>query len=243
MSAPYGNDFFDDVDATSASSAAVVVPILVDAFAPTSVVDVGCGRGQWLAEFRARGVEVTGLDGDYVPRSSLVINPRFFRPVDLSVPSPSGRHDLALCLEVAEHLDPAAADGLVAVLAASAPVVVFSAAVPGQGGTRHLNEQWPGYWQAKFAVHGMARYDWLGRAVWRDDRIAWWYRQNVTVYATEQAGRDHPVLATSRPVPPDPDLEVVRVSTVARLAEPTVSRALSSLGSAVVRSVRSRAGR
>jgi SAM-dependent methyltransferase len=239
----YDREFFDDVDRTSAPAAAIVAPLLVEAFAPASVIDVGCGRGAWLAAFARLGTSVSGCDGDYVDRGGLLIDGDRFRAVDLTDPPPLGRFDLALCLEVAEHLPAASADALVACLAAASPVVVFSAACPGQGGKDHLNEQWPSYWQAKFAEHGMARFDWLRERIWRDDRIAWWYRQNVAVYATAEATARHEVLRRADAVPPQPGLEVMRVALVDRVTQPTVTTAVRALGAALRRSLRSRTGR
>jgi SAM-dependent methyltransferase len=238
----YDDGFFDGIDERSVPSAAIIVPRLVEAFAPSSVVDVGCGRGAWLAEFVRHGVEVSGYDGDYVKRSSLLIDPDRFVATDLRHPPDLGRFDLALCLEVGEHLPPGSADALVDALAAAAPVVVFSAAIPGQGGTDHVNEQWPGYWQEKFAAHGLDRYDGLRQRIGHDHRIAWWYRQNLAVYATPGAAARYEALPDVDRVPLGADIEVIHRATVHRLAHPGVRDALRSLRSAVVRSVRSRTG-
>ena len=84
---------------------------------------------------------------------------------------------------MAEHLDPSRAASFVSDLCALAPVVLFSAAVPGQGGTHHVNEQWPGYWQDLFAVEGYLMSGALRWLIWNDDRVENWYRQNLMVCA------------------------------------------------------------
>ena len=93
------------------------------------------------------------------------------------------RFELALCLEVGEHLPERSAPALVESLAAAAPVVLFSAAVPGQGGTSHVNEQWPPYWERLFAEQGMRKYDVIRPLIWCDRSIESWYRQNIYIFS------------------------------------------------------------
>lgn len=99
--------------------------------------------------------DVLGIDAPYTDRSRLRIPDELFLARDLTVPlSLERRFDLALSLEVAEHLPAAAADHFVASLTRLASVILFSAAIPDQGGEGHLNEQWPDYWVERFAAHG-----------------------------------------------------------------------------------------
>src|SRR5204862_3532668 len=143
----------------SLRSARAVVPLVMELVRPASVLDVGCGLGTWLAAFAEAGVaDFLGMDGDYVDRAKLKIPAERFRAADLTnPPSPGRTFDLAVCLEVAEHLPEKASPRLVELLATAAPVVLFSAALPGQGGTRHINEQWPAFWQRLFAARGFVR--------------------------------------------------------------------------------------
>jgi SAM-dependent methyltransferase len=184
-SAAYSASFYDDIDQMSRDSAAAIVPWLVDTLGPASVVDVGCGRGAWLAAFRDAGVDdVLGLDGDYVERHSLHIDASQFRAVDLVAPPDLGRRfDLAVSLEVAEHLPADDADGFVRLLTSLAPVVIFSGAIPGQGGTHHVNEQWPAYWAQRFEREGYRAIDAVRPRFWEDPRVAYYFAQNVVVYA------------------------------------------------------------
>ena len=140
--------------------------------------------------FAANGVEdVLGIDGDWVPRDMLAIPEDRFRPFDLSKPYQSAeRYDLAMSFEVAEHLPGSSAPAFVASLVRLAPVVLFAAAVPGQGGTGHINEQWPNYWAELFAEHGYEVLDPVRAAIWNLDSLAPCIRQNTLMYAS--GGRD-----------------------------------------------------
>jgi hypothetical protein len=177
----YDRRFFDSIREGSQRSAAAVVPLVVERFAPSTVVDVGCGEGLWGRAFEDTGCTVLGLDGHDAP-----IIPA--QSVDLTdtLPTFENRFDLAVCLEVAEHLPPERAETFIAELCGLADTVLFSAAVPGQGGTGHLNECWPQYWADLFAGQGFACWDELRWQVWDDERVCWWYRQNLMVAA---AGR------------------------------------------------------
>src|SRR5262249_48124778 len=153
----------------SRASAEVVVPLVLRLLGPPdSVVDVGCGLGSWLAVFQAHGVrDVLGIDGDWADRSKLLIGPQQVRAGDRRSPLRLGRRcGLALSLEVAQHLPAACAEAHVGALTGLAPAVLFSAAVPYQGGVGHVNEQWPAYWARLFAARGYAAVDCLRRLIW-----------------------------------------------------------------------------
>jgi len=146
---PYDSRFFDLIDRESLASAAAIVPIVCGLLSIRTVVDIGCGRGAWLRVFKDQGVDtIAGYDGAYVDHAKLLIPRDAFTPTDLSAPlQMTGRYDLAVCLEVGEHLPRRRAQPLVQKLCDLAPAVLFSAAIPGQGGTYHINEQWPFYWE------------------------------------------------------------------------------------------------
>jgi SAM-dependent methyltransferase len=181
----------------SRRSAEVVVPLVMQLVRPASVVDVGCGTGGWLAAFRSRGVrDVLGLDGDWAPREMLEIPEENFRAFDLREPLRLGRHfDLVLCLEVAQHLPGECAGPLVRSLTDLGPVVLFSAAVPHQGGVCHVNEQWPGYWARLFDAWGYAAVDCLRDRIWENDEVEWWFAQNLLLFAARDRLRRLPALA------------------------------------------------
>jgi hypothetical protein len=185
MSHAYTDGFFDYVEISASRSAAVVVPQVIGIASPRSVLDVGCGRGVWLRQWRESGIaDSAGVDGGYVNRSTLAIPAETFFPRDLSAGFDLGRRfDLAQCLEVAEHLPERSADILVESLARHADIVLFSAATPGQGGEHHVNEQPLDYWRAKFRARGYAAFDALRPRIADRAEVAPWYRFNTLIYA------------------------------------------------------------
>jgi hypothetical protein len=129
-----------------------------------------------------------------VRKQDLEVEDHRFLVTDLSGDWAAPRSaDLALSLEVAEHLPPASARRFVQQLTQTAPLVVFSAAIPGQGGQGHANEQWPSYWIRLFDESGYQVFDILRPRIWADARIPYWYRQNVLVFAS----RAHPEICAS----------------------------------------------
>jgi hypothetical protein len=130
---------------------------------------------------------VLGVDGDYVDRASLRIAADKFVAADLREPlSLDRKFDLVQSLEVAEHIDGARADVFVESLTRHGDVVLFSAAIPGQGGNGHVNEQWPSYWIGKFADAGFTLYDAIRPRIWNDSRVEVWYRQNTLLFSRER---------------------------------------------------------
>lgn len=188
-STPYDSQFYCAQADGSLRSARVIAPLLLERLRVHSVVDVGCGIGTWLRAFEELGIrKLAGFDGDYVDRSKFQVDEEFFRPADLQKPLPlECRYDLALCLEVGEHLPEASAATLVESLTRAADVVLFSAAIPGQGGTHHINEQWPRFWFDLFNARDYVARDWVRPLVWDNSDVEWWYAQNMIVYMTREA--------------------------------------------------------
>ena len=196
MSAPYDASFFAAQAVSSMKSARAILPELFSRLQPNSVLDVGCGIGPWLRAAGDLGARVLlGVDGEYVEQRLLMIPSESFVPVDLARPGLKekvvaihpGRFDLVICLEVAEHLPFERSASLVEELCQLGDVVLFSAAIPFQGGTQHINEQWPEFWALLFRSFGFVCYDWLRQQIWAVPNVDWWYAQNVLLFVRESS--------------------------------------------------------
>jgi hypothetical protein len=177
---------------------------------------------------------VAGVDGPYIDRRHLLIDPGNFHVADLTDPIDLRRRfDLVQSLEVAEHLLPAKAEQFVHTLTAHGPYVLFSAAVPGQGGENHVNEQPLDYWRAIFRGRGYAAVDYLRPLIFRDRLIARWYRYNMLLYVRDEMIGTLPEMMRRFRVPDDKRLDdywrcpigcATRRSDACRLGPSTVSR-------------------
>jgi SAM-dependent methyltransferase len=199
----YEHDFFDYIEQGSDRSAQAIVPLIRRLLGSTSVLDVGCGRGVWLKRWIDAGIsDIIGVDGDYVARTTLAIPGTRFVAHDLSQPFDlKRRFDFVQSLEVAEHVATPYADTFVANLVAHGDIVLFSAAVPGQGGEMHVNEQPYDYWRAKFAARGYRSFDWLRPRIAALPAIEPWYRYNTLLFVADAAvtGLPHELQATEIP--------------------------------------------
>lgn len=181
---PYSPYFFSVYEESSRRSAEAILPTVLDLVRPSSIVDVGCGIGTWVRVLQRDVGDVVGVDGSWVPQAS---RGPWFTARDLEQPLDLGRtFDLAISMEVAEHLSPESAERFVGDLVRLAPVILFSAAIPKQGGTDHRNEQWQSYWAELFRRHGFHPHDVVRPKVWTDPHVEPWYAQNVLLYRREE---------------------------------------------------------
>lgn len=181
------------IDVHNTKAAEVIVPLLLQYIKPKSVVDVGCGIGTWLKVFEKYiGEDYLGIDGDYVNRALLMIPKEKFLAYDLRTPlTISRKFDLVVSLEVAEHLPETSADIFINSLSNLGDNILFSAAIPGQGGQNHLNEQWPEYWIKKFEKYGFKCLDLLRPLVWNNPNVDLWYKQNILFFTTDSTKFAH----------------------------------------------------
>ena len=228
----YRSDWFESRKERARASARVVLPIVFTLIEPSSVADVGCGTGSWLVVAEELGVaESIGIDGSHIDKALLEIPEEQFLVHDLRTSLALNRtFDLALCLEVGEHLPPRSASTLVQTLIGLAPVVLFSAAVPGQGGTSHVNEQWPEYWTALFSSFDYLAYDVVRHQIWRDDRVRYFYAQNSLLYVRGSETCRYPKLPEPLFEPP---LALVHPKLFGRVRDAFPPASNVSLGSLV----------
>ena len=173
-----------------------------------SVIDIGCGVGNMLRACLDSEVKIIrGVDGSWVNQKMLVIPPENFSQFDISRPGlkdsiPEKFFDLAISSEVAEHIEPEEADIYLDNLTSFSDVILFSAAIPKQGGTHHVNEQWPSYWIKKFKARNFIPVDCIRHKIWNDKDIAVLYRQNMLLFIQENALKKYPLIEqeAGRPV-------------------------------------------
>jgi SAM-dependent methyltransferase len=179
--------YYHDEGTHNLVSPGIIAPLVYKLVTPKSVVDVGCGLGNFLYSFKQLGVKpVLGIDGSWINHGLLekYLSKEEFMEADLeNLGQLNYRFDLAICLEVAEHLAEASADNFIKSLVSLSDVVLFSAAIPHQGGQNHLNEQWPSYWAEKFGNYGYNFNDLLRPVLWGNNKVEYWYQQNIFLVA------------------------------------------------------------
>lgn len=162
----------------------VILSFIMEKFNVKSMVDFGCAIGRWCREGKNLGMtEILGIDGEYVNQEGLVISKDEFMGADLGTHIElSKRYDLAVSLEVAEHIPEEKSDVFIENIVHAADIVLFSAAIPGQGGDFHVNEQPLSYWQKKFENHGYYLHDCLRPIIWGNDNVMPMYKQNCVIF-------------------------------------------------------------
>lgn len=169
-----------DTTTHNTRAAQEIVPFILEFCPAKKVLDVGCGLGTWAQVFKENGADVLGLDWDGVDRNLLVLDKKEFIPTDLEKGFQlQQKFDLIICLEVAEHLSPESSKTFINALIEHSDLIIFSAAIPNQGGDNHVNEQPFDYWVKLFQHHGYHFYDCFREKFWKNDNIEWWYKQNM----------------------------------------------------------------
>ncbi|WP_373032999.1 methyltransferase domain-containing protein [Sulfurovum sp.] len=154
----------------------------------TSAIDLGCGVGTWLSVLQQKGIKrIQGVDGSWVSQEHLVIPKENFLEKNLDEKiNLAERYDLAISLEVAEHLPADKASTFVDSLTQLSDMILFSAAIPYQVGKSHINCQWPEYWKEIFAKKGFILFDVIRGKIWDDSKIPVWYRQNIFLFVNKE---------------------------------------------------------
>lgn len=173
-------------------SATTVVPMIIEELKNNkiipeffSVCDLGCGVGVWLSVFKKHGAKVFGYDGNSF--SNYLIDEKEHKIVDLCKPiEDKCKFDLAISLEVAEHIPERCKDAYINNLTEKSDVILFSAAIPFQMGQGHLNEQYPSYWIKEFKMKGFYCLDIIRNKLWDCDDVLPYYKQNLLLFVREK---------------------------------------------------------
>jgi hypothetical protein len=178
----YSTTYYHKICQGSIESAKIVMELLC--FRHDFVLDVGCGVGEW----HNGNPNYYGIDYQ-VKKEDLLIPFDHFKEcnLDKDFPEINQKYDLVLCLEVAEHLRPHRAEGLVKTLCSLSDKVLFSAAIPFQGGIGHVNEQWQSWWANLFKQNG------FGVSPNQPDirnanGVELWYKNNMVLYERGATG-------------------------------------------------------
>lgn len=155
----YNIAYYQHINAEEGPQAQRLADVMVWKYAPSSVIDVGCASGLYLKPFLEKGIKVTGIDSAKAAIADEILQiPRsYIQLSDITKQAPKTKADLALCIEVMEHIPARYAQRAIGNLVKAADSILFTAAQPGQGGLGHVNCQLPTYWEALFAKNGFKR--------------------------------------------------------------------------------------
>ncbi len=185
-------DYEHDKNIHTLEGPRTALPRIFEGLNPASLLDVGCGTGTWLKAAIEFGItDIFGIDGVDISPEKLLIPDDRFKCQDLTTSwKLNRRFDVAICFEVAEHLDEKSSEHLIRTITAHSDRVLFAAACPGQDGQHHINCQWPKYWQCIFNTQGYVCDDAVRWRIWNLEGIEPWYRQNMfhAIRSTEKAG-------------------------------------------------------
>jgi SAM-dependent methyltransferase len=218
----YDPHYHDDKVAASRLAAERILPVVLSVVDATSMIDVGCGPGAWLEVARHLGIrELTGVEGEWASEwlGDERAAGRDFELVlvnledELRLPA---RFDLAICIEVVEHISAARGASFVADLCRCAPHVLLAAAIPGQRGPNHVNTQWPSHWARHFADHGYRPLDVVRPRIWGDDDLLVHYRQNPILFVHDDEYEQAARRALALTSPPLEALDLVHPSLFRR---------------------------
>jgi len=201
----YGANFYSRRLEGTANSAKNILSLLYKYYEPKSVVDVGCGRGEWLDVAGSFGSNrLKGFDGSWVKKEDILNKNIDFSVVnfDVAMPEIEEKYDLCISVEVAEHISERNAKSFVDVLCRASDVILFSAAIKDQGGLNHINEQWQSYWADFFKSNGYECFDVLRAPLWTNEFVKWWYRQNIFIFQRKNSNKINSELlrAAERPI-------------------------------------------
>lgn len=184
----YTPEFYHQFRDLAFSSAREILPHILSMVQVESAVNIGCGTGVWLSVCKELGIkDILGLDGLWIQKENLEIPSDCFQSIDLNQPIQLGRKfDLFISLEVAEHLPLEKANTFIDSLTSLGDIILFSAAIPGQGGVNHINLQWQDWWSKLYEKRGYLPVDFLRQYTWNNPRVSTEYAQNIVLYVNKK---------------------------------------------------------
>ena len=108
----------------------------------SSVTDLGCGPGSYVAALRNSGINAYGFDGNPDTKKFDTSGGYCIGPVDITSQQSWNETDAAMSIEVAEHIPAHLEAAFLKNLVNSARrLIILTWAVPGQGGEGHACER------------------------------------------------------------------------------------------------------
>lgn len=154
-----------------------------------SVVDVGCGTGGFAKALMDNGHKVMGVEYSARARKASASHGVDVHPFNIQAHLDQrlrgAPFDLATSIEVAEHIPEFLADRFVDYMIGAAPLIMLTAAHPGQDGNGHINEQPQSYWIEKFRACGYAHSEAESeqlRTIFQGQGASDWLSDNVMVF-------------------------------------------------------------
>lgn len=208
----YGRNFHATRHQKTQHSANTILEIILPSLPNVkSVIDIGCGVGTWLMSASEKGAtSIAGYDGPWVDRKLLQIPEHCFHQTNLAESLEiTVSADLAICLEVLEHIPEAAANERMDLLLSKCRFLLFGAAVPLQGGAGHINEKPQSYWVNYITSQGFIAYDPIRTKIWNDCSIPYWYKQNIFLYVNEKDAQFLPEEIARHRLTPESLIDVI----------------------------------
>jgi hypothetical protein len=182
----YSESFYSSVGSRASIAASIVMGSVKQWYSPSSIVDYGAGPGVWSIEAAKVFPNASVLALDYEaatifseefeskrPKNLITLELNFEEEKSIPVVN----LDMAICVEVLEHLSEEAANRVFNSICSTAGIVIFSAAVPGQGGTGHINEKPKNYWVSRFVENDFLVFDTFAQNL-QHPQVPDYYRNN-----------------------------------------------------------------
>ena len=184
----YKNKYYQRHRDLTLSSAKKIIQLFPNTFNPKSVLDIGCGTGEWMSLFKTKypSCNLVGIDGHWIKSDDLICKDIDLFNLDLSSDLASKvfekKYDLIICLETITDLTEQCGNNLIEKICKSSDICLFSSGTPVQTHTPHKNRQWQSYWRGLFEKNGFKVLDVIRPAIWNDNDVGAWYRQNCFLF-------------------------------------------------------------
>jgi len=171
----------------SYASAYKILKYLTTFITIESIIDFGCGVGTWCSAAQNLSINnIMGVDQNLYDSSYMLIPNKNYLQRDLQKSvSLDMKMDLVISVEVGEHIESRYSHVFINTLCQHGDIILFSAALPYQGGTGHINEKPCSYWRDIFSDLDYIAIDCIRGVFWEDDDVEVWYKNNTILYVRD----------------------------------------------------------